>query len=200
MSGLLNKQPGNALYKHVTDVHQGELVDFRMKVVRRHQTCLFRQVHEAVRLHRISRNPGVKILNSRGEYNRCKLVRLQVPDEFKDPKEHEVGEAKYTLPSKQKKAKPNEGGDFRERKDKPTVNDSPIDDGNQLKSQSNFKSNDFPVNNSNMAALQQTESKPNDMMEPVEAKTQPRRVYKYVANNFRFRKKYNVGHFSDNID
>ena len=34
MSGLLNKQSGNALYKHVTDVHQGELEDFKMKVVR----------------------------------------------------------------------------------------------------------------------------------------------------------------------
>ena len=33
LSGLLNKQPGNALYKHVTDVHQGELVDFKMKVI-----------------------------------------------------------------------------------------------------------------------------------------------------------------------
>ena len=69
LSGLLNKQPNNALYKHVTDVHQGELVDFKMKVVRRHQSALFRQVHEAVRLNRISQNPEVKILNSKGEYN-----------------------------------------------------------------------------------------------------------------------------------
>ena len=112
LSGLLNKQPGNALYKHVTDVHNGELVDFKMKVIRRHQSCLFRQVHEAVRLHRTSRMPGVKILNSRGEYNRCKLVLLQVADEFKG------GGAKYTLPDKhRKKAKPNDDEDFRNRKD-----------------------------------------------------------------------------------
>ena len=98
LSGLLNKQPNNALYKHVTDVHQGELVDFKMKVVRRHQSALFRQVHEAVRLHRISQVPEVQILNSKGEYNRCKLPRLQVAEEFKDL--NEQGGSKYTLSSK----------------------------------------------------------------------------------------------------
>ena len=131
-----------------------------MKVVRRHQTALFRQVHEAVRLHRISKNPGVKILNSKGEYNRCKLPRLQVQgqDEFKDPKEG--GEAKYTLQDKQKKAKPNESKVFRGR---------------------------------------QTETKPN-MVELGEAKQQPRRVYRYVANNFRFKKKFDVETLNDKID
>ena len=85
-------------HKHVTDVHQGELMDFKMKVVRRHQTALFRQVHEAVRLHRISLVPEVQILNSKGEYNRCKLPRLQVAEEFKDL--NEQGGSKYNLSSK----------------------------------------------------------------------------------------------------
>ena len=91
-----------------TDVHQGEFVDFKMKVVRRHQSALFRQVHEAVWLNRISQDPGVKVLNSKGEYNRCKLPRLQVAEEFKDPNKLGDGGVKYTLPSKQNKAKPND--------------------------------------------------------------------------------------------
>ena len=168
-----------------------------MKVVRRHQTCLFRQVHEAVRLYRTSKIPGVKILNSRGEYNCCKLVRLQVADEFKDPKDQEGGGAKYTLPGKQKKAKPNESGDFRKRKDKPTKNDSSNDDGDQVDFQSNEANNLKYTLNSNQAA-QQTESKPN-MVEAGEVDKQPRRVYKYVANNFRFRKKFDVRKSSDHI-
>ena len=197
MSGLLNKQPGNALYKHVTDVHDGELVDFKMKVVRRHKTCLFRQVHEAVRLNRISKRPGVEILNSRGEYNRCKLVRLQVSDEFKDP--NDQGDvAKYTLPFKQQKVKPKDDRDFRKSKDKPKVNDSSSDQANQVNFQSTSNINDFQVTNSNKAALQQTESKPNDVLKRGEVNQQPRRVYKFVANNYRIRKKYE--RFSDKID
>ena len=164
-----------------------------MKVVRRHQTALFRQVHEAVRLHRISRNPGVKILNSKGEYNRCKLPRLQVQgsDEFKDPKEQEGGGAKYTLQGKRKNAKPNESEVFRDGKDKSKVMDSSYDDGNQVNFQSSSNLNYFPVNITKKAALQQTESKPNTSAEPIEVK-QPRRVYKYVASNFRFKKKFDV--------
>ena len=169
-------------------------MDFRMKVVRRHQTALFRQVHEAVRLHRISKNPGVKILNSKGEYNRCNLPRLQVqgPEEFKDPKEQESGGAKYTLQGKQKNVKPNESKVFRNRKDKSKVKDSSNDDGNQVNFQSNSNLNDIQVDNTNnTAAPQQTESKPNISVEAIEVK-QPRRVYKYVASNFRFKKKFDI--------
>ena len=169
-----------------------------MKVVRRHKTCLFRQVHEAVRLNRISKCPGVKILNSRGEYNRCKLVRLQVADEFKDPNDQDDGEEKYTFPFKQQKAKPKDDRDFRNSKDKPKVNDSSSDQANQLKSQSTSNLNDFPVTNSNKAALQQTESKPNYVLKRGKVNQQPsRRVYKYVASNFRFRKKFDVKDLSD---
>ena len=126
-------------------------MDFQMKVIRRHQSCLFRQVHEAVRLHRTSRIPGVKILNSRGEYNRCKLVRLQVAEEFKDPNE-QGGGAKYTLPDKhRRKAKPNDDEDFRNRKDKPNMNDSTNDGDDQVNFQSNKKNLKYSLN-SNKAA------------------------------------------------
>ena len=168
-------------------------VDFKMKVVRRHQSALFRQVHEAVRLQRISREPGVRILNSCGEYNRCRLPRLQVADEFKDPNE-QGGGAKYTLPDKQKKSKPNVDEDFRNRKDMPNVNDSTNDGDDQVNFQSN-KTNLKYTLNSNKAA-QQKESKPN-IVEAGEVNKQPRRMYKYVASNFRFRKKFDAEKLSD---
>ena len=145
-----------------------------------------------------SRIPGVKILNSRGEYNRCKLVRLQVADEFKDPNDQGDGEEKYTFPFKQQKAKPKDDRDFRNSKDKPKVNDSSSDQANQVNFQSTSNINDFQVTNSNKAALQQTESKPNDVLKRGEVNQQPRRVYKFVANNYRIRKKFE--RFSDKID
>ena len=108
----------------------------------------------------------------------------------------EGGEAKDTLPGKQKKAKPNESEDFRRRKDEQTMNDSSNDDGDQVDFQSS-KANILKYTlNSNQAA-QQTESKPNTV-ETGEVNQQPRRVYRHVANNFRFRKKYDV--LSDKID
>ena len=46
-------------------------------------------------------------------------------------------------------------------------------------------------------AAQQKESKPN-IVEAGEVNKQPRRVYKHVASNFRFRKKFDVKKLSDN--
>ena len=89
-----------------------------------------------------------------------------------------------------KKAKPNDDEDFRNREDKPQENDSTNDDGNQVNFQSNQTNNSKYTLNSNKAA-QQTESKPN-MVGPAEVKQQPRRVYKFVASNYRFRKKFDV--------
>ena len=125
-------------------------------------------------------------------------MMAMMQDEFKDPKDQEGGGAKYTLPGKQKKAKPNERGDFRKRKDQLKVIDSSNDDGDQVDFQSNEANNLKYTLNSNQAA-QQTESKPN-MVETGEVNQQTRRVYKNVANNFRFKKKYNVGILSNKID
>ena len=76
------------------------------------------------------------------------------------------------------------------------MNDSTNDDGDQVNFQSNQTNNLKYTLNSNMAA-QQTESKPN-MVDAGEVKKQPRRVYKYVASNYRFRKKFDVKNLSDN--
>ena len=103
------------------------------------------------------------------------------------------------MPGKhKKKAKPNDDEDFRNSKDKPKENDSTNDDGNQVNFQSKQTNILKYTLNSNKAA-QQTESKPN-MVETGEVNQQTRRVYKNVANNFRFKKKYNVGILSDKID
>ena len=100
--------------------------------------------------------------------------------------------AKYTLQGKQKNVKPNQSKVFRNSKDKSKVKDSPNDDGNQVNFQSNANLNDIQVDTTNnTAAPQQTESKPNTSVEPIEVK-QPRRVYKYVASNFRFKKKFDI--------
>ena len=92
------------------------------------------------------------------------------------------------MPGKQKTAKPNLDEDFRNRKDQTNVNDSTNDDGDQVDFQSNQRNNLKYTLNSNKAA-QQTESKPN-MVGGGEVNKQPRRVYKYVAINFRKRKKF----------
>ena len=134
-------------------------------------------------LQRISQNQEVKILNSKGEYNRCKLPRLQVADEFKDPKEHGGGRVKYTLPNKQLKANPNDDKKIKERCDKLKANDSSIDYGSQVNSQSSINLIDFQVDNSSKAALQtETESKPNTVVQG-EVKNKARRLYKFVASN-----------------
>ena len=96
------------------------------------------------------------------------------------------------MQGKQKNVKPNESKVFRNRKDKSKVKDSSNDDGNQVNFRSNSNLNDIQVDNTNnTAAPQQTESKPNISVEAIEVK-QPRRVYKYVASNFRFKKKFDV--------
>ena len=89
----------------------------------------------------------------------------------------------------------NDDIEIKERKDKHKLNDSSSDNGSQIESQSSSISNNFKVDNSK-AARQQTESKPN-MVGVGEDNNQSRRVYKFVANNYRFKKKYNVRPLSD---
>merc|ERR1712055_517319 len=59
--------------KHWQNQHAGVETEFRFKIVSFHNSALDRQISEAVR---ISRTGGEKIMNSRGEYNRCELVRI----------------------------------------------------------------------------------------------------------------------------
>ena len=60
---------------HVLDHPQDEMKPrFTMKIVKVHQSALTRQIHEAV-LIQLNED---KVLNSKGQYNRCQLPRLTV--------------------------------------------------------------------------------------------------------------------------
>ena len=57
------------------------------------------------------------------------MPRLQVAEEFKDPNKQEDHGTKYTMSSKQKKAKSNIDTDLKERNDKSTMIDFLNDKG-----------------------------------------------------------------------
>ena len=87
--------------KHWALHHQGEeKPKFIFKIVKFYQTALSRQVGEAVRIAKRGRDGGV--LNSKGEFNRCKIVRLSLgevgTDESSTSKEpEEWEEIDYTI-------------------------------------------------------------------------------------------------------
>ena len=76
MKGYESESVKNHMHKHHQMDHQGEVSPpgFSMKVIKTHQSPLYRQIHEAIM---ILKHESV-ILNSKGEYNRCQLPRLSV--------------------------------------------------------------------------------------------------------------------------
>ena len=67
--------------KHALDKHGGsKKLKFQMKIVKRFFTALARMVGEAVLIARRSEDSNYILLNSKGEYNRCKLPRLTVDE------------------------------------------------------------------------------------------------------------------------
>ena len=80
------------MVKHWSNHHVGEgNPSFRFNIVKRYKTALTRQVGEAVRIELRG-----NVLNSKGEYNRCRLPRLVVEESWKEGRtkmtEEEVGE------------------------------------------------------------------------------------------------------------
>ena len=76
MDDFKKEKEDSHMWKHQVLEHPGqEKVNFKMKIIKQHRSALQRQVHEAVL---IQLNSGGEILNSKGEYNRCKLPRLAV--------------------------------------------------------------------------------------------------------------------------
>ena len=59
--------------------HAGAAPQFVMRAVSYHKTALSRQIAEAVRIRR--RGGQGAILNSKAEYNRCHIPRLQLEEE-----------------------------------------------------------------------------------------------------------------------
>ena len=86
--GYKSKDKDNHIYKHWILHHQGEGEPrFVMRVVQFHRSALSRQVGEAIRISR----RGV-VLNSRGEFNRCKISRLSLEQVIKEQDNEQFGD------------------------------------------------------------------------------------------------------------
>ena len=72
---LRHEREESPLWKHCQLVHGGEAQPFSMKVLRSFQSCLERQVNEAVR---ISNTEAEHILNSRSEFHQAPIIRQVV--------------------------------------------------------------------------------------------------------------------------
>ena len=66
------------ILKHWLNRHGGEKTKFFFKILKFFSSALERQVGEAVR---ILQTGAERILNSRGEYNRCKLPQITANDD-----------------------------------------------------------------------------------------------------------------------
>ena len=86
------------MLKHQWLEHGGEQADFVMRVVGSKRTALIRQISEAVRIRR--RGEEGRILNSRSEFNRSHIPRLQVEEEEKIKKREEEIEKEDVLMNK----------------------------------------------------------------------------------------------------
>ena len=70
---------GSHMLKHIVEEHEEEddtEIKFRMRIIRNHRSAFERQIFESIRIQNERRNHN--ILNSRTEYNRCALPRLEV--------------------------------------------------------------------------------------------------------------------------
>ena len=85
--GYMGAKKDNHMWKHQEMEHKGEPAKFIMRVEGSNKSALSRQVSEAVRIRR--RGGEGNILNSKSEYNRSHIPRLQVEDEEKTKKREE---------------------------------------------------------------------------------------------------------------
>ena len=69
------------MFKHHMLHHGGEgLAKFHLRPIKFHKTALSRQLMEAVRIGRLGE--GI-LLNSKSEYSRCRIARLELGEENK---------------------------------------------------------------------------------------------------------------------
>ena len=81
--GAANKMDKKShMTRHQALQHPGDPPEFIFKVVGQHRTALSRQIHEAVRIRR--RGGEARILNSKGEWNRCHIPRLVMEEVDED--------------------------------------------------------------------------------------------------------------------
>jgi hypothetical protein len=100
------------MLKHIIDKHEEEnhsQIEFRMKVLQYHKSAFERQISESIK---IKNNKKHKILNSKGEYNRCALPRLGLKigtKEFNVAKEKEENEKEKNIEEKIRLLRKNAG-------------------------------------------------------------------------------------------
>ena len=76
--GYRKRKPDSHIWKHHIVHHEGEgEPEFRFKVLGQHKSSLTRQISEAVQIRR----RGKIALNSKGEYDRCKIHRLTIENQ-----------------------------------------------------------------------------------------------------------------------
>ena len=82
------------MWKHTTLKHGNDEMppEFSFKIVKSFNTALERQIYEAVHLRILAETPGLKIMNSKGEYNRCKIPRVVIEGTEYENENKEVGE------------------------------------------------------------------------------------------------------------
>jgi hypothetical protein len=108
------------MIEHEEGVHRGEDgPEFRFKVIKKCKTSLERQVREAVRIQLRG-----NVLNKKGTYNRCKLTRMVVDEEWDKkvweeaweprPEKEEIGET--LLAQSKSKRKDEEAGSRKKAK------------------------------------------------------------------------------------
>ena len=84
INGWKRKKPNNHMVYHQYTEHRGEPPSFILRPVKFYKSALTRQVAEAVRIRR--RGGEGAILNSKSEYNRCTIPRLQLGEEEDEEK------------------------------------------------------------------------------------------------------------------
>ena len=75
MDGLIRRDTENPLWKHCNLVHYGTVQNFSMEVTNNFQTCLGRQINEAVH---ISQSQAKHILNSKNKFHQAPIIRQVV--------------------------------------------------------------------------------------------------------------------------
>ena len=87
-----SKSEKSHIWKHQIEAHKGAAPKFYMRVVKNFKSALSRQISEAVRIRR--RGGAGSILNSKAEYDRCRIPRLIVEeqdlDEIRKEEEQEI--------------------------------------------------------------------------------------------------------------
>ena len=82
-----SKTDSSHMWKHQMEEHEGEEPKFYMRVVDHFKTALSRQIAEAVRIRR--RGGTGSILNSKAEFDSCRIPRLVVEEQDTKKQEEE---------------------------------------------------------------------------------------------------------------